>query len=84
MAFHRRVVERALPFPRRIAMHDAWIGMIGEIYFSVKFIDAKLVLHRRHEENASSNAGPSRFTLGRRVSDRFQMVKEIIELTYAA
>ncbi len=84
MAFHRRVAERALPFPRRIPMHDAWIGLIGEIYFTVKFMDAKLVLHRRHENNASTNAGPTSLTLGKRVINRFQMVKEIIELTYAA
>ncbi len=84
MAFHRRVAERALPFPRRIPMHDAWIGLIGEVYFSVRFINAKLVFHRRHDQNASTNSGPTSFTLGKRVSSRFHMVKEIIELTYAA
>lgn len=84
MAFHRKVAERALPFPRRIPMHDAWMGMIGEIYFSVKFIEDKLVLHRRHGANASTSGSPSRFALGKRVGDRFQMVKQIIQLTYAA
>ncbi len=84
MAFHQRVCTKALPFPPGIPMHDAWIGMIGEICFSVKFLDDKLVMHRRHGANASTNSVRSRLGLGKRVSHRIRMVKGIIELTYAA
>lgn len=54
MAFRRRVLAHALPFPRQIPMHDVWIGIIGEIYGRSLFITDKLVYYRRHSSNASS------------------------------
>src|SRR5260221_162307 len=33
MAFHRKVLNKVLPFPYGIPMHDQWIGLIAQRYF---------------------------------------------------
>ncbi|MEQ7800899.1 glycosyltransferase family 2 protein [Pedobacter sp. ASV1-7] len=53
MAFKRKVIQVALPFPKDIPMHDMWLGMISEIYFKPVFIKDKLMIYRRHDENAT-------------------------------
>src|SRR5258706_4337485 len=42
MAFHRNLLERILPFPEEISIHDQWIGLIAQRYFKVKFIPQTL------------------------------------------
>jgi len=51
MAIKRKIIEKALPFPKWIPMHDMWIGMIGELYGSSYFCNEKLVKYRRHGKN---------------------------------
>jgi len=41
MAFNRKILHIALPFPKKINMHDWWIGLIAEIYGSVCFTDKR-------------------------------------------
>ncbi|MFT6841558.1 MAG: glycosyltransferase involved in cell wall biosynthesis [Psychroserpens sp.] len=59
MAFKRNVLEKSLPFPKHIPMHDQWIGLIGEKYFNVIFSDQKLLFYRRHDFNASPTSSKS-------------------------
>lgn len=54
MAFRRSVLERCLPFPPKIEMHDWWIGLISEMMGEVRLIDKPLLKYRRHGENVSS------------------------------
>lgn len=56
MAFRRELLSYAIPIPRNIEMHDQWIGICGELYGDVKFIEDKLIYYRRHGENSSSLA----------------------------
>ena len=51
MAFNRKILKLSLPFPKKLAMHDVWIGLIAEAYGKVFFLDEKLLLYRRHESN---------------------------------
>lgn len=53
MAFRREVLAAALPFPKHIPMHDAWLGLAAELTGSVLFIAEPLLLYRRHQANAS-------------------------------
>ena len=78
MAFHRKVLEKALPFPADIPMHDIWIGLVGEMYFKVSMISDKLVLHRRHTHNATTTGMPSRLTLSKQFVNRYKIVKNLI------
>ncbi|WP_106141093.1 glycosyltransferase family 2 protein [Spirosoma oryzae] len=60
MAFNRHVLQRILPFPKQLEktskmllFHDVWIGLIGNIFFKVKFLPETLSSYRRHSGNAS-------------------------------
>ena len=54
MAFTKKTLNQALPFPNNIEMHDWWIGLIGESNKSTLFISEKLISYRRHGNNVSS------------------------------
>jgi glycosyltransferase involved in cell wall biosynthesis len=78
MAFKRSILEKALPFPANVAMHDQWLGLIAELYGRVAFIPEKLILHRRHDQNASSTANGSGQTWPRKISNRYSLIKHLI------
>lgn len=54
MAFRKEVIRKALPFPEKIEMHDWWLGIITEKYWSTYLITDKLIGYRRHGNNVSS------------------------------
>ena len=56
MAFKRTILEKALPIPLNIGMHDWWIGLVAEKYFRVKHVSSPLILYRRHNNNASNTS----------------------------
>ena len=43
MAFKRKILEYALPFPKDIPMHDIWIGNVAAFHYHTKFINNKLI-----------------------------------------
>lgn len=53
MAFSHDLLEKILPFPKGIPMHDSWIGLVSEFYGKVEFIPEKTILYRRHPMNQS-------------------------------
>ena len=55
MAFNRKVLKKALPFPKtREIGHDLWLGIIADRYFKVKFLKEKLIYFRRHENTLTA------------------------------
>ena len=77
MAFKRNLLERILPFPQKISMHDQWIGLIAQRYFNVRFIPQTLVDHRRHNDNYSSTGGQSKISWNKKVISRLQLAKAL-------
>lgn len=77
MAFRRGVLDRALPFPVALPMHDWWIGLVAERSARVAFVDVPLVLYRRHGGNASSASQRSTATLGTRLRWRLALVRAL-------
>jgi GT2 family glycosyltransferase len=77
MAFKRSVLEKALPIPARIPMHDFWIGLIAELHFTVRFIPEALVFHRRHSNNLSSNGSKSTQPLRTIIANRYYLLKHL-------
>ncbi len=55
MAFRKKLLEDCLPFPRRIPMHDQWIGLVAQFNGKVVFLKKVLIDYRRHEGNVSAN-----------------------------
>jgi glycosyltransferase involved in cell wall biosynthesis len=85
MAFSRKVLNCALPFPKEIPVHDFWIGLIGEMYFKVYFTPEVLVKYRRHYNNASSTGEKSLLSLSRKVEQRLKTIKSLfLHKRYAA
>ncbi len=78
MAFRRNVLERSLPFPRHIPMHDIWIGNVAAYCYRVAFIPNRLIRFRRHGHNASSTAAPSTNPLWRKLLLRWQIALPLI------
>lgn len=54
MAFRRQLLNECLPFPRKIACHDYWIGMYAFAKFRVKILTESFLHYRRHGDNTSS------------------------------
>lgn len=54
IGFRASVRKKLLPFPKKIPMHDMWIGMVGELFYRTRFIEEKLMYYRRHEQNVTS------------------------------
>lgn len=78
MGFRRRVLNRALPFPSNSVLHDVWIGMIAEAHYSSLFLKQPLVSHRLHGSNATTSGRPSKVSPMKRVSQRYQLVRNLI------
>ena len=53
MAFDKKLLKYIMPIPKHIPMHDQWIGLMGEIYGEVKFIDMQLIYYRVHGNNVT-------------------------------
>lgn len=74
MAFRRSMVEKFLPFPEDIPMHDMWIGCINSIYGTPCFLDLPLMAYRRHQHNASP---AKRRDIAQILVWRWQLVKNL-------
>ena len=74
IAFRRSVLERALPFPRNLAMHDIWLGLIAETTASTHYIDEPLIYYRRHENTASTTGHKSKNSLYTKMKIRWDLV----------
>lgn len=56
LAFKKSLLQHILPFPKRLVLHDYWIGIIGEIFGNFICIDQPLTKYRIHENNTSGKA----------------------------
>lgn len=54
MAFKKSLVNKILPIPNNIEMHDQWIGILGERYGKNFFFSRCLIKYRRHNNNVSN------------------------------
>ncbi len=77
MAFHRKVLDKALPFPHNGVMYDQWIGLIAERHFKVRYLNQVLMDHRRHETNYTTTGVKSRNSLKRKLQLRFLLLKNL-------
>ncbi len=81
MAMRRTVLETALPFPKSIAMHDWWIGLVAERTGRVCFLDEVLSLYRRHGGNVSNTSTRSTVPFTTRLRWRINIVRNLLART---
>jgi glycosyltransferase involved in cell wall biosynthesis len=78
IAFKRHILEKALPFPRTIPMHDMWIGMIGELFGQPHFCREKLVKYRQHKNNFSPTLRKNTYLIGKKFRFRLILLYHIL------
>ena len=78
MAFNRKILEKALPFPKTIPMHDMWIGMIGELFGQTYFCREQLVKYRRHGNNLSPTLEKKTYSVVNKFKFRLILLYHII------
>ena len=79
MAFKSDFKKRFLPFPKKIPMHDQWIGLIAERFGSVVFMKEKLIKYRRHSGNATDMKHSSwLIMIKNRIMLAYLLIKKII------
>lgn len=74
MAFDRSLLKKIMPIPRYIPMHDQWIGLMGERYGKVAFVDAPLIYYRIHGNNVTGGET----TLKQKLSWRRYLVRRLV------
>ncbi|HEX4007830.1 MAG TPA: glycosyltransferase family 2 protein [Acidobacteriaceae bacterium] len=79
MAFRRSVLQRCLPFPADIPMHDQWIGLVNQFRGRTGFIPEPLLFYRRHGANESPSTHAA---WGKMLRWRWAMLKNLV-LRYA-
>lgn len=78
MAMRREVLDKALPFPKTVPMHDIWLGNVAAFYYSLRFIPDNLMAYRRHGKNASTTSDPSVSSLRQKLAYRYQIVAGLL------
>lgn len=74
MAFEPVLLNKIIPIPNDIEMHDQWIGLISEKYGKSYFLDEKLIKYRRHDSNVSQMKHNS---IGKMIKSRILFIKNI-------
>lgn len=79
MAFKKEVLDYALPFPSKIAMHDIWLGLSVELNGRSYFLQKPLMLYRRHNNNASFGGGKSKYSLRHKIKYRLYLLINLLK-----
>jgi glycosyltransferase involved in cell wall biosynthesis len=53
LAFRKSLVNKLLPIPKSVPMHDIWFGALNSLVGKTYFIDEPLIYYRRHNDNLS-------------------------------
>ena len=78
MAFRRKVLDAALPFPETQVAHDLWLGLVASSKFRCKMIHEPLSYYRRHQDTASPVSKKNSYDLWFKIKYRFFAIKEYI------
>ena len=79
MAFNNKILEKAVPFPSNIPMHDIWLGAVGEVFGKTYFCAEKLLKYRRHGDNVSPTTEKSRYSINQKIGFRLNILINIIK-----
>ena len=78
MAFRRKVLDAALPFPETQVAHDLWLGLVASSKFRCKMIHVPLSYYRRHQDTVSPVSKKNSYGLWFKIKYRFFAIKEYI------
>ncbi|MEO5797742.1 MAG: glycosyltransferase family 2 protein [Rhodoferax sp.] len=78
MAFRKSILQRALPLPAKLPMHDMWLGLVAQTCGPVIFLPEPLCLYRRHSQANSDAAGKSRATPFQQIGFRIRLLVALV------
>lgn len=55
LMFSRDILEKALPFPTKIGVHDWWLALVASECKGVSYIDTAILRYRQHGNNVTGN-----------------------------
>ncbi|MBD5288508.1 MAG: glycosyltransferase family 2 protein [Bacteroides sp.] len=79
IAFNRRILTELLPFPPKVAAHDLWIVIYGQLRFRCGYYPKVLQLYRRHDNTVSFAGTKSGNSLGYKLSYRAYLATHLIK-----
>ena len=79
MVFDSKVLEKSLPFPKKLIAHDMWIGFISIYYFKIGIVNRKLIKYRRHNHNASQSSLSSTNNIYFKLAYRIQFLAQFFK-----
>ncbi len=82
MAFSRDLLERALPFPPRIPMHDMWLGQLCERIGTTAFVPEVTMQYRKHGDSLTSFT--KRFRPWLQIRRRVVLARELLRRSWPA
>ena len=78
LAFNRKVLEKALPIPKKVCIHDLWLGLVANKYGKIVYYDDPLIFHRFWSNNTSNYGKKSENSLSMRIKYRFWNFVELL------
>lgn len=82
MGFRSSFLKVILPFPENIVMHDLYIGMSINLLGRVVFVDERLIVYRRHENNVTSMSHSGIFNIIKKRWITFKMLIHLAKVRY--
>ncbi|PLS36909.1 alpha-L-Rha alpha-1,3-L-rhamnosyltransferase [Carnobacterium maltaromaticum] len=76
MSFRKELKKQILPIPKKVPMHDMWIGLVADSSKSALLIPEKLIYYRRHENTVTTVENKS--SLKDKVMWRFQIISLLL------
>lgn len=76
MSFKRDILDMVLPFPKSIAMHDLWIGLLSQRNYRCIYIEEPLIEYNRHE---TSFVAKHPMSTMKRVQYRLNMLWQVMK-----
>lgn len=80
MAFRRKILDKALPFPETCVGHDLWLGIVADMKFRTTLVKEPLVRYRKHENSMTTSGKKSKYGLWFKLSYRLVILKHILLL----
>lgn len=76
MSFKRKLMNMVLPFPKSIAMHDLWMGLLAQRNYRCFFIEEPLIEYNRHDESFVAKHPMSTYT---RIKYRINILWQVLK-----
>lgn len=76
ISFKRELLNMVLPFPKSIAMHDLWMGLLAQRNYRCFFIDEPLIEYNRHNESFVAKHPMSTY---KRIKYRVNMLWQVLK-----